>query len=102
MTRFIDIQNQNGKPFRVHVALPGEPRINTSDPVEGDDPMVTIVDRQYNQFIASYYASTLIRDFDDGIQDRGLQMQGGIPEWTLDTPAFNKAILFIKSEMERA
>ena len=55
---------------------------------DGDKPLVEFYDVRYphtefGQFVSRYYVETILEDKGYGDKARGLQLDGGIPEWTV-------------------
>ena len=63
--------------------------VTTSRFEQSDEPVVEFYDKRYpmhgkpGQFISRYYVSTLREDHFDGAPARGLNLHGGVPEWTI-------------------
>tara|TARA_R110001583_G_scaffold131515_1_gene283272 strand:- start:182 stop:499 length:318 start_codon:yes stop_codon:yes gene_type:complete len=53
---------------------------------------------QYGQFIGRYYASTLLGldGYGSGIKDRGLNLHGGIDDWSINAENANHVVDFIE------
>lgn len=47
---------------------------------------------EYGQFVSRYYAETLL----SGGADRGLNLEGSVPAWTIDAPAYRLALAIVE------
>tara|TARA_R110002012_G_scaffold14105_3_gene59165 strand:+ start:209 stop:514 length:306 start_codon:yes stop_codon:yes gene_type:complete len=56
---------------------------------------------QYGQFIGRYYASTLLGldGYGSGIKDRGLNLHGGIDDWSINADNANHVVDFIEGKI---
>jgi len=58
---------------------------------EDERPLVEFYDSkfahtEYGQFVSRYFVFTLLEDFPDDV--RGLSLDGGIPEWTVERQSY--------------
>lgn len=107
MPRILDVTAANGVPFRVVYLAGGETSIYQSS--DTDAPLVEFYDRrhpftEHGQFTGGrYYADTLLgiglgagaRVGSDG---RGLNLQGGEPDWTLDADTATQVVAWIEAQ----
>jgi hypothetical protein len=93
MENILKITNRHGIPFNVI--------IRDEKPCAGCDKAVLIYDdrfhnspewKEFGQFVSSYYTKTFLE-----IQS-GLNMQGGVPNWTLDAENVQKVQEFIREQ----
>jgi hypothetical protein len=55
---------------------------------DGDKPLVEFYDVRYphtefGQFVSRYYVETILSDKGNGPKNSGLNLHGGVPEWTV-------------------
>jgi len=92
---FLDVTAANGVPFRVVLLLDGKStNFPASNRWRGKLPLVEFYDARYRnvrgftpdgQFVSRYYLETLL-SVDPGHERsrRGLDLEGGVPDWTID------------------
>lgn len=61
-----------------------------------DDPLVEFWDTKHDQFVSRYYKSTLLEGDNEG---RGLNLHGGVPEWSVSAKGMEEARKFMKGEL---
>lgn len=56
---------------------------------------------QYGQFVGRYYASTLLGldGYGSSIRDRGLNLHGGIDDWSINADNANHVVDFIEGKI---
>jgi hypothetical protein len=112
----LQVTTLTGVPFNVRMVFPGDAYgLNdclTYDPSDKPwskpgDPLVEFYDARQDparfgprgQFVSRYYLSTLL----EGDPARGLNLQGGVPSWSLDGQALTRAVEWAKARVaERA
>ena len=88
------ITNSNNKQFIVKMIFSGEQYgLNDCLTHTGNDPLVEFYDYINDQFISSYYASTLLQG------TRGLALCGHVPEWAIDSLNMDYVRLWIKNNI---
>lgn len=98
------VRNSQGREFLVRVVSKGD-RHGLDDCLvhDKDDQLVEFYDQTYvnkngfgprGQFVAAYCASTLANRRHPGA---GLCLDGGVPEWNIDGPAFAPVTEMIRS-----
>jgi hypothetical protein len=68
---------------------------------EGDKPLVEFYDTRYphtefGQFVSRYYVETILGDDGYGPKDGGLNLHGGVPEWTVSAKDMDTVRTFLK------
>lgn len=92
MENILDIVNKDGTPFRV-VHSPNGGRFHNAATVEFFDRRYQFT--EHGQFTgARYYVSTLLEDFTN---NRGLDLYGSVPEWSIDPATMVLVMLWLKS-----
>ena len=98
--RTLKVTNQNGRSFNINLVFEGE-KYGREDALTNDyrATLVEFYDAKYEddkrfpklgQFCSRYNADTLM----DGAPSH-LNLHGGIPEWTVDTPAMERVRSFV-------
>ena len=71
-----------------------------------DQNLVSFYDTRYNhtqygQFVGRYYASTLLGldGYGSSIRDRGLNLHGGIDDWSINADNANHVVDFIEGKI---
>ena len=118
MSKFHKVTNDEGKVFLVKIVRQGETYgrngclVNDSVDPDGKPygAMVEFYDYTrpncdptfpgHGQFASRYYASTLLDK--DRCQTAGLNLDGGVPAWSLDAGAFNEAMKFAADYLDKA
>jgi hypothetical protein len=99
----LTVTNKNGLSFNVVVVAFGDSYGRNGSLVNDNDradSLIEFYDPRYpqenpiGQFIGRYYKKTLINDDRIG----GLDLHGGIPEWTVDGPAMREVYSFLTKE----
>ncbi len=98
----LKVTNYNGLSFNVHIIRKGDSWGRTNSLIHDEDtPMIEFYDTRYDhtplgQFVSTYYADTLFnRD-----PHSGLDLDSGIPSWTVDGDAMNQVIEWLQSELK--
>ena len=94
------VRNANGKQFKVVLEFGGREHSQTDRPT----PVVRFYDMDQDkekfpdgQFISSYYASTLTGEH---AARTPLDLDSGIPSWTVDAEATDQVIAWLRNEIE--
>jgi len=90
------VTNVNGRKFDARVVDTNDNYGLNDGLVNEDDPMVEFYDMGSDnfpngQFVSRYYVSTITED--DG--SYGLNLDGGVPEWSIDGQAMVKVVKFL-------
>lgn len=93
------ITNDAGRKFLVRIVRQGD-RYGRNDVLVHTKamPLIEFYDRTYpkfgprGQFVSSYYAHTLFEMKDAARAGRGLALNAGVPEWTIDGRALLDAL----------
>lgn len=102
-----DFVAENGVPFRCRIVRKGmaygRDFCLTHDKHE---PLVEFYDRRYphtthGQFVSRYSMETLIASGAD-VQERGLCLQGDVPDWALDPVTMTVVLRFIRHFLAEA
>ena len=105
MQEITTVTNANGLSFAIVLVREGESYGRTGSLVhDKSDPLVEIYDTrfphtQYGQFVSRYYLSTLMEGHNPNV---GLNMDGAIPNWSLDAAALNAALIAIGAALRPA
>ncbi len=72
---------------------------------EEDKPLVEFYDVRYphtefGQFVSRYYVSTILGDDGYGPKDSGLNLHGGVPEWTVSERHMDIVRAYLKGATE--
>lgn len=103
-TKF-DFTTDRGIPMRIVLLEPGEENPNFPHATSAER-IVEFYDMRYNgehftpdgQFTAArYYLRTLLED-SDRLKANGLDLYGGIPDWTMDGPTYAGAMLGVMEQ----
>jgi len=98
----LKVTNSNGLSFNVHIIRKGDRYGRTNSLIHDEDKMlVEFYDTRYahtslGQFVSSYYADTIL----DCEPHTGLDLDSGIPSWTVDGDAMDVVIEWLQSELE--
>jgi hypothetical protein len=70
---------------------------------DGDRPLVEFYDARYphtefGQFVSRYYVETILSDKGNGSKNTGLNLDGGVPEWTVSANDMVTVRNFLKGE----
>lgn len=73
---------------------------------ETDDPMVEFYDARYphtefGQFVSRYCVSTLLSDA-ERLAKSGLCLNGGVPDWVLDSASISRVFTWIHEEISKS
>ena len=108
-TQVATVTNTNGFSFNVVVVANGDTYgLHDCLTHEGKDPLVEFYDTQHphtehGQFVSRYYLSSLLGE--DGwskpARGRGLNLYGGVPEWSLDASAVNAAMDAVEAHVAK-
>ena len=101
------VENENGIPWTVRIVNPGD-KYGRDHMVthEKDKPLVEFYDARHDhteglgQFVSRYYVDTLLGRDDYGSSNsrNGLNLQGDVPEWTVDAAAMNEVHDWLESK----
>jgi len=97
MISVLDVRSDNGVPFRVLFIPPGELSPNFPSDVASKVGSVEVYDRRHphtpdGQFTGGrYYLDTLLQH----PRTRGLDVHGGVPDWTIDGATFGLVRLWL-------
>ena len=102
-TPIATIRNANGIAFNMRLVCKGQGYGRDLAVIhEQDRPMVEFYDSrylfknergaEYGQFVSRYYADTLLKS-----RNAGLNLDGGVPAWTVDAEAFELAKAIIRN-----
>ena len=118
MNKFHKVTNDEGKVFLVKIVRQGETYgrndclVNDSVDPDGKPYGAMVEFYDYTnpnfdptfpargQFVSRYYASTLLDE--DRCQTAGIDLDGGVPAWSLDAEAFNEAMKFAADYLNKA
>lgn len=98
----LKVTNSNGLSFNVHIIRKGDSWGLTNSLIHDEDTaMVEFYDTRYDhtplgQFVSRYDADTLL----DRHPHSGLDLDSGIPSWTVDGDAMNQVIKWLQSELQ--
>ncbi|MBO9428285.1 hypothetical protein [Sulfitobacter sp. R18_1] len=90
-----------GKTFTARFVTKGDLTGPNMMEKHNDEPIVEIYDAEYDlardpegeqlgQLVSTYYAETLLEGRIEDKKARGLDLHGGVENWTLDAAAFNQ------------
>ena len=98
----IKVINDGNRPWLVRFVFDGDKYgLNNCKTHAGTDPLVEFYDcrhefTEYGQFVSRYYASTLLEGFGEA-PDRGLCLDGGVPEWGISAEAYFRVRTWIRA-----
>lgn len=91
MTKSILLTNSNGLKFNAVIMYDGLKVEFYDDRFKG-----ILFDPEFGQFVSRYYIETLTRD-SASLKLNGLNLDGGIDEWSIDSDAMKEFFKFLKS-----
>ncbi len=96
----LSFRSRTGVPFTAVYSDDTEPHR------EYEGSMVSFYDTRFaftahGQFAATYYVETLVED-ETQLCNRGLALQGGVPEWSIDPGNMARVISWLKAKPWRA
>lgn len=102
---YLDVTARNGVPFRVVYIPAGDPNPNNEyrSRYSETKSVVEFFDHRHTgprftpdgQFVSNYYVDMLLAN---GIPNHGLDLDGGIPDWTVDVDTYRKVLAWLDTQ----
>lgn len=101
----LKVTNSNGDEFTVRIVRQGDCYgLNMCLTHDKDEALIEFYDAEYahteyGQFVSRYYASTILTH--DAVSDYacGLNLDGGIPKWSIDAEQIRVVVSWLKIEL---
>lgn len=89
------VRNTNGRVFKAVIIKNGDRYGRDNVLVNKGEPLVEFWDLTSGQFVSRYYIYTIMENY---VPNTGLNLDGGVPEWTIDGDAMNLVVSFLIGE----